>query len=214
VRAAEGIVGPNQLVGTQDLLGDLLQMFQDMLQSLEFIILALLVHSAPLNRAVHRPWCRSLQLKTFRYYSPQTVIFGLIHRLCETHRIVSKCLVGFRSSNETFYLRFVLHQGLNVVIVCVSASEVTLFGAWHDSRYGLEIFYQSGMSYFESDSLDVSWATKVQMALALQTMPADVGKLILTMVLQPGVEINVALLACFPGNHPEKKTQKKKKNKK
>jgi hypothetical protein len=66
------------------------------------------------------------------------------------------------------------------------------------------------MSYFESDSLDVSWATKVQMALALQTMPADVGKLILTMVLQPGVEINVALL--FPRKPPrEEDTEKEEK---
>ena len=73
-------------------------------------------------------------------------------------------------------------------------------------------FYESGMPYFEADSLDVSWATKVQMALALQSMPADIGELIHTMVLQPGVEINIGLLACFQGFRPE--TRKKRKRRK
>jgi hypothetical protein len=81
---------------------------------------------------------------------------------------------------------------------------------------GSTYFTNSGISYFESDFLDLSWATKVQMALALQTMPADVpvGNFIRTMVLQPGVEINVALLACLHEKHPEKKKKKKRKKEK
>jgi hypothetical protein len=99
-----------------------------------------------------------------------------MYRLREQHRIVSKYQVGYTRNDETFYLRFVLHQGLCVVIVSVSDSEVKLFGAWHDSVYGNDIFYQSkdrGMTaYFE---YPVDALTSQERETLLQTCIEDLA---------------------------------------